>query len=248
MNPVETSFQLPLVAISFLLAVVGSFISLYAARRIVRPDGSIDGIDLLLASISLGGVGVWSMHFVGMLALNIPTSLGYSLPETLVSMVAAVGGTALALMMVARRPRDMGKVVAAGTFLGLGVCVMHYLGMYGMRFPGVFGWSIPLVVLSVVIAIVAATAALWFAFNVKTMGGTTLAALIMGVAVCAMHYTGMQAADFICYTDKRSSLFGNGVLSPGDLRATVFVALGGILMLLIADQVHQNLSRKPAMR
>ncbi|MES2972491.1 MAG: MHYT domain-containing protein [Pseudomonadota bacterium] len=248
MQVLVTSYEIPLVALSFLLAVVGSFISLYAARRIIRRDGTVDGIDLLIASISLGGVGVWSMHFVGMLALNIPVAHGYSMLETIVSAIAAVGGTAAALVVVARKPGDLRRMAAAGTLLGLGVCVMHYLGMYGMRFGGVFDWSFALLALSVLIAIVAATAALWLAFNIRTINGTFMAAVVMGVAVCAMHYTGMAAADFVCYTNKPASSLGGGILTPADLSSAVIVAIIGIAAVLGADQAYHALSRKTATR
>ncbi len=243
MQTLVTSYQFQLVALSFVLAVVGSFISLYAARRIIKRDGTVDGLDLMIASFALGGVGVWSMHFVGMMALNIPVKHGYSMLETLVSMLAAVGGTAAALIIVARKPGDMGRLVASGTFLGLGVCVMHYLGMYGMRFGGEFQWSIPLLIASVLIAVVAATVALWLAFNIKTIGGTFLAALVMGAAVCAMHYTGMAAADFICFTDKPGSL-GSGIMTPSDLKSAVILAIVGIAGVLGADQMYHALARK----
>jgi NO-binding membrane sensor protein with MHYT domain len=234
------------VALSFLIAVIGSFIALSAARRIVRPDGSIHGTNVLAAGAALGGIGVWSMHFVGILALKADLAIGYSMTETLVSLLAAVAATSLALYFVAGN-NTLTRVVTAGTILGLGVCVMHYLGMYGMRFGGRFDWSAGLVALSVAIAIVAAIAALWLAFNTNTWLARVGAALLMGVAVCAMHYTGMAAADLICTTAYRSKMpRGFGVISALDLPMLVIALSLGIAALLGAQQLFQRNEPAPA--
>lgn len=228
------------VVLSFLIAVIGSFIALSAARRIVRPDGSVHGTNVLAAGAALGGIGVWSMHFVGILALKADLAIGYSMTETLVSLLAAVAATSLALYFVAGN-NTLTRIVTAGTILGLGVCVMHYLGMYGMRFGGRFDWSVGLVGLSVVIAIVAAIAALWLAFNTNTWLARVGAALLMGVAVCAMHYTGMAAADLICTTAYRSKMpRGFGVISALDLPMLVIALSLAIAAMLGAQQLVQR--------
>ncbi|MFC5497631.1 MHYT domain-containing protein [Caenimonas terrae] len=127
MNSVVTAgLDTTYVGLSFLIAVIGSFIALSAARRIVRPDGSIHGANVVAAGAALGGIGVWSMHFVGILALRADLAIGYSMTETLVSLLAAVAATSLALYFVAGNT-TLTRVVTAGTILGLGVCVMHYL-------------------------------------------------------------------------------------------------------------------------
>jgi NO-binding membrane sensor protein with MHYT domain len=247
MNPlVNTSYDLMFVALSYLISVIGSFVALSAARHIVRPDGSISGSNLLAAGLALGGIGVWSMHFVGMLALRADLTIGYSMTETLVSLVAAVAATSLALYFVARN-NTISRVVTAGTVLGLGVCVMHYLGMYGMRFGGYFRWSFDVVGLSVAIAITAAIAALWLAFNTNNWAARGAAALVMGLAVCAMHYTGMAAADLICTTANRSVLpRGFGVVSTLQLPTVVIAFAIGIAAILAIQQVFQKVERAPA--
>ncbi|MFC5497632.1 MHYT domain-containing protein [Caenimonas terrae] len=119
--------------------------------------------------------------------------------------------------------------------------------MYGMRFGGRFDWSIGLVGLSVLIAIVAAIAALWLAFNTNTWLARGGAALLMGVAVCAMHYTGMAAADLICTTAYRSKLpRGFGVISALDLPALVITLALGIAALLAVQQLVQRSAPAPA--
>ncbi len=243
MNPlVTTSYNIPFVVLSFVIAIVGSFVALTAARKIRNPDGSISLINVGAAGIALGGIGVWSMHFIGMLALDMDIGVGYSVVETLVSLVAAIGATSLALGFVARKPESLGRIAGAGALLGCGVAVMHYLGMYGMRFGGYIQWAYDVVGISLVIAIVAATAALWLAFNTSTTLLRVAAALVMGVAVCAMHYTGMSAAEFICTTANRTALpRGAGIISLFDLPALVTVISLGIAIVLSVDQVMQRM-------
>lgn len=121
---VETSWRMGLVALSYGIAVLGSFVALTAAQRI-RGRTGISWLNLLAAGTALGGIGVWSMHFTGMLALNLGMGSGYSMVETLVSLVAAVAATSVALAFVARRPESGLRVLGAGTLLGLGVAFMH---------------------------------------------------------------------------------------------------------------------------
>lgn len=238
---VETSYRMGLVALSFGIAVLGSFVALTAAQRI-RGRNGISWLNLLAAGTALGGIGVWSMHFTGMLALNLSMGSGYSMVETLISLVAAVAATSLALAFVAQRPESTARVLAAGTLLGLGVAFMHYLGMYGMRFPGYIVWSVPVVALSVVIAVVAASAALWLSFRTSSLGLRAVAAAVMGAAVCSMHYTGMGAADFICISEvqRYAKPQGFAVISALDLPVfTVIVAIG-LAALIGVDQLIQQ--------
>jgi NO-binding membrane sensor protein with MHYT domain len=242
MNPlVSTSYQFAYVALSFAVSVLGSFVALTAATRVRQRNGSISLINTVCAGLALGGIGVWSMHFIGMVALKLDLASGYSMVETLVSLVAAVGATALALGFVARRPNHLPTLVVAGFLLGLGVVVMHYLGMFGMRFAGYIQWDYLVVGLSAVIAVVAATAALWLAFNTRTLGLRACAALLMGVAVCSMHYTGMHAAEFICTSANRvTPPSGFGVVASMDLPSVVAAVATCIAMLISVDQFFQG--------
>ena len=246
MNPlVITSYDPFDVLLSFVISIVGSFIALTAARKIVMPNGSISYSNLIAAGLSLGGIGVWSMHFMGMLALNMDLGVSYSLAETLLSLVAAVVATSLALGFVARRPKQLMRIATAGLVLGLGVAFMHYFGMAGMRFGGYIQWSYTLIAASLVIAIVAATAALWLAFNTRPAVTRGIAAVIMALAVCAMHYTGMMAADFICTTENRLAIpTGTGVISSMDLPTLVTMLSLSIALVLSLDQVMQRVLAK----
>jgi len=242
----QTSYSLGLVVLSYAIAVLGSFVALSAARRIRDGEG-IDWLNLLAAGTALGGIGVWSMHFTGMLALKLGMGSGYSMVETLISLVAAVAATSGALAFVARNPKSNARVLFAGSLLGLGVAFMHYLGMVGMRFPGYIDWSWNVVAVSVVIAMAAASAALWLAFRTRKVALRAVAAAVMGVAVCAMHYTGMAAANFICTapgSERFATPRGFGVISSMDLAVLTPMMAIALGLLIAFDQVLQkNLSR-----
>ena len=202
---VSTGYSMELVVLSYAISMIGAFIALIHAKGLEPKVDDRQSYLMSLGStgIALGGIGVWSMHFIAMLALRMDLGTGYSIWETGVSLIAAVAISALAFHLVARNPHSIGRLLLAGSMLGLGAVVMHYLGMYGMRFGGHLEWNHERVAMSVLIALVAATAALWLAFHTAQTSMCLLAAAIMALAVCAMHYIGMSAAEFICTTENR---------------------------------------------
>lgn len=152
---------------------------MWVAPGIAGPrSGQVNWFDTFLSGLALGGVGIWSMHLLGMLAYEVPLAVGYRLTELVVSLVAAVLVSALALGYMAAQPFAWKRLLVAGPLAGLGVAVMHYLGMYGMRFGGFFDWAWGLVGQSVLIAVVAATAALWLAFHANERRHRGAAALL----------------------------------------------------------------------
>jgi NO-binding membrane sensor protein with MHYT domain len=177
-------------------------------------------------------VGIWSAHFLGMIAFKIPVGHGYALGETLLSLVAAVVVSAAAIGYMGKDRSSRQRLLTAGPVAGLAVAVMHYLGMFGLRFEGYLAWNWPLVAASVVIAMVTATTALWLAFNTKGQLARVGAAALMGAAVCAMHYTGMAAAQ-VCSTPTKSLVWGDWVLRPGEL--PTFVVVMAVLVLLLVS-------------
>ncbi len=246
MNPqVVSSYDSYYVTLSLLIAFVGSFVALTAAKRMVRADGRINGFDLLAATLALGGIGVWTMHFIGMAALKMDLRVGYSMVETVISLLVVCLSTAFGLSYVAKNPANLSRLMTAGAVLGVGVGVMHYLGMYGMRFGGYIDWSFLMVATSMLIAVVAATAALWLAFNTKQVGFRVIAAVVMAVAVNAMHYTGMAAAEFICTTADRLALpRGFGIITSTDLPEVVLVMSLGITIILTIDLLTQKVLKR----
>jgi NO-binding membrane sensor protein with MHYT domain len=234
MNEVmPTSYDPSLVTLSFVVAFVGSYIALSASQKLRSSQDRAYVHHLAIAGIALGGIGVWAMHFIGMLAMRMPLGLSYSMGETVVSLVAAAAASAWALSIVARNPQSLRHLLGAGAMLGVGVCAMHYLGMYGMRFGGFFQWDMALVGVSVVIALVAATAALWLAFNTPSQWARVVAALVMAVAVCAMHYTGMLAAEIVCTTTQPLAMpAGFGLLSVLQLPMLVITLVVGMTLAI----------------
>lgn len=231
------SYSVPLVALSYFISVAGSFIALMAARRIVGPGGRINLYHTATAGFALGGIGVWAMHFIGMLALQLHVGVAYSMFETLISLAAAVVATAVALAYVAAAPRRIVRLSLAGFLLGMGVVVMHYLGMFSMRFGGFIDWSYSIIGLSMLIAVVVATVALWLAFNTRTFVIRALASCVMGGAVCSMHYTGMAAASFICTTVTPQAIpSGLAFVSALQLPGWVMLFTMAALFLLALDQ------------
>jgi NO-binding membrane sensor protein with MHYT domain len=239
MNPIVTTSIDPLyAALSFAFAVMGSFIALGAASRVRDVRGKLNMGNVLVAGAALGGIGVWSMHFIGMLALKMDVGSSYAATETLASLAAAIVATSLSIRFAAQAPNRLGHLLMAGVFLGLSVVVMHYLGMYGLKINGYVQWNYALVALSVVIAVVAATAALWLAFNSRSVGKR--------IAVCAMHYTGMLAAEFICTVENRNAIpQGFGYIPGFELPSLVIVTTLTLGIILSVQQGMQSFGNKP---
>jgi NO-binding membrane sensor protein with MHYT domain len=236
-----TGYAPGLVALSFLISAVGAFVALTAAAGIVRSGRRVSVFNAVASGTALGGVGVWAMHFVGMLSLQVELGVSYSVPETVVSLLAAIAASAGALLWVAGRA-SLARVLAAGVLLGLGVSAMHYLGMHGMRFGGYIAWDWLVVGASIAIAIAAATAALWLAFAVRTLRARAGASLLMATAVCAMHYTGMEAGSFICTTATPfNAPQGSWLVSSLDLPVLVTIAAFGMAFVIFTDQMFQRL-------
>jgi NO-binding membrane sensor protein with MHYT domain len=149
---------------------------------------------LLGAAISIGGTGIWVMHFVAMMGFEVEgTQIKYDVPLTVASAVVAIVVVGTGLFLVSYGGGRVLALLGGGLLTGLGVASMHYLGMYAMNMSAHVSYDRRIVAASVLIAVVAATVALWFTLRVKRAVWITGAALVMGVAVSGMHYTGMYA-------------------------------------------------------
>jgi NO-binding membrane sensor protein with MHYT domain len=243
MTPVQlpVSYDLFLIALSWIVSAIGAFTALSAVSRARRPDGGVDRFNVVMAGVALGGIGIWSMHFIGMLAWKVDLGVGYRLFETMVSLVAAVVVSALALGYVAAGPATLRRLLVAGPLAGIGVTVMHYLGMYSMRFYGFFDWDYKTVGVSALIAMTAATAALWLAFNTHKRWHRAIAAQVMATAVCTMHYTGMAAASVMCTTGNRKAYLPD-LLRPSDLPSLVLTIALGVALMIGTDLTIQRLT------
>jgi NO-binding membrane sensor protein with MHYT domain len=180
--------------LGYAMSCIGSFLGLRCVTLARSYDGFARARWLALAAVSIGATGIWAMHFIAMLGFTIPgQQIGYNVPMTVASMLVAVAVVGAGLLIVGFGDGGAGRLVAGGVIVGVGVAAMHYLGMAAMTMTDMMSYNTPLLVLSVVIAIVAGTAALWAGTRVSGIGATVGAALIMGVAVSGMHYTGMAA-------------------------------------------------------
>jgi NO-binding membrane sensor protein with MHYT domain len=181
--------------LAYLMSCLGCFLGLQCTNRARAMEGASRARWLLLAALSIGVTGIWVMHFIAMLGFTINGQvIQYNVPVTILSMVIAVAVVAVGLLIVGFGAEGPRPLLLGGTIIGIGVAGMHYMGMWAMRMPDTMHWNVPLVILSVIIAVVAGTAALWAALRLH--GGTAVllgASLIMGVAVSGMHYTGMAA-------------------------------------------------------
>ncbi|WP_457103779.1 MHYT domain-containing protein [Methylobacterium sp. P5_C11] len=190
---VHTGYNPALVALSIGLAIFASYTALDLGARTRRPASGPRWPWIAGGALAMGS-GIWSMHFVGMLAFEMGMPAAYDLGLTLLSLAIAIGVTGAAFLWVARADVGLTGIFVAGTMMGLGVAAMHYTGMAALRIPGGLVYDPALVALSVAIAVIAATAALWLSLRQHSVGQKLVAACIMGIAVAGMHYTGMAAA------------------------------------------------------
>ena len=180
--------------LSYLVAVLAGWTALDLFQRVRGRSGQDSAPWLAAAAFSMGG-GIWSMHFIAMLGFDPGGAVRYAPGLTVLSFLLAVAGTAAAFFAAANERLKARRIPLAGSVMGLAIVLMHYVGMAAMRTTAAVGWRIDLVLASVVIAIVASTAALWAARQEASVAWRALAAVILGVAVVGMHYTGMAALE-----------------------------------------------------
>ena len=185
---------------------------------------------LTTAAVAMGG-GIWAMHFVAMLAFSMPgMEAGYDLGLTLLSLFSAIAVTGVAFAVMASSAGSRRRLFAAGLFMGLGVVAMHYMGMAAMQMRGTISYDRLWLGGSVLIAIGAATAALWLASRNRGQVEKAAAALVMGGAVAGMHYAGMKAAIFTTL----GPMVPGGVASMGQTALAVGVFAASFLVLLFS--------------
>ncbi|MGY1918154.1 putative bifunctional diguanylate cyclase/phosphodiesterase [Pseudomonas tolaasii] len=194
------SYSPSLVVISLCVAILASYTALDLAGRIATAKGRAVYMWMTGGALAMG-VGVWSMHFIGMLALRLPFALGFDLGITALSLLIAVLSCGFALWLVNQPRLPVWQLGIGALIMGAGISSMHYTGMAAMRMTPGIDYDPTLFGASLLIAVVASGAALWIAFNLRrntpyvrlARGG---AAVVMGIAIVGMHYTGMAAAQF----------------------------------------------------
>jgi PAS domain S-box-containing protein len=201
MGDLQGHYDLRLVALSVVIAVVASYTALGLASRVTAALGRARAIWLAGGATAMG-MGIWSMHYVGMLAFKLPFPVHYHVPTALASLVAAVLASAFALWVVSRHEMRAWHVIRGSVVMGFGIAVMHYTGMVSMQLPGTVSYHWPLVAVSVAVAVIVSFMALWCAFRLRGPAAGAWSwnklgsALLMGAAIPSMHYTAMAAVSF----------------------------------------------------
>jgi PAS domain S-box-containing protein len=228
------SYNYALVALSVFIAMFASYAALDLASRVTAASGWSRAL-WVLGGASAMGTGIWSMHYIGMLAFILPIPVAYHWPTVLLSLLAAILASVIALYVVGRQKMSASRALAGSLLMGAGIAGMHYIGMTAMRLPAICQFNSFLVVLSVVFAILISLAALWISFHFRDektgIGREKLAgAVVMGAAIPIMHYTGMAAASFT----------PSG--APADLSHAVSVSALGIAGIVVVTFIVLGLA------
>lgn len=254
-----------LVIISYIVASVGSFTGLALAGRISKTNSLREKRKLHIAGAVSLGSGIWSMHFIGMLAYDMKMAHNYNPWLTVFSGIVAIAVAWFVLKITQAESLSWKRLSISAVLLGFGIATMHYVGMEAMQMDANLQYLPGLFFLSIIIAIVASGAALWIIFTLgqhisRNQTWRIIAALVMGVAICGMHYTGMAAAVIIPFADCRFevtqpfSILGMSVIATtGSIfiislllgvanRLAALVACGAIFSLPLIAIVYQAVS------
>ncbi|MFB7516179.1 MHYT domain-containing protein [Streptomyces sp. NPDC056144] len=219
---------------AFIMACLGGALGLRCTTRSLRHHDTFKAGWLALGATSIG-TGIWTMHFIAMMGFSVQQApVTYDRPITFASLGVAVVMVGIGIFIVGYRGATALTLVTGGTITGLGVATMHYLGMAGMRLHGRVEYDTTTVALSVVIAVVAATAALWAAVSVHGFLASLGASLVMGVAVSGMHYTAMSAVSV--HLQGAAAVPGRGdtatsLLLPMLIGPAVFLILAAVVVM-----------------
>ncbi len=245
MNMIST-YDVRLVALSVVIAIFASYAALDLTDRITASSRKIR-LFWLLGGASAMGLGIWAMHYIGMLALKMPMKIVYDVPTVVLSLLAAIAASVVALFTVSRRQMGVWQTIAGGVAMGSGIAAMHYIGMAAMRMPAQVTYSKPVVLASIVLAVAISIAALILTFRSRdqkrTRSRKVASAVVMGSAIPVMHYTSMFAANFtasaapidISHTVTISSL-GIAVIGVSTLLILSLVIVGAFLDRLLSRQ------------
>lgn len=242
----KASYDLDLVLLSVLIATMASYTALALAGHVVGLRGNSTWKWLLGGAFAMGS-GIWSMHFIGMLAYDLPIRMAYDPLLTALSLLLALLSSGFALTVVSRlailgpKEVDPPVLVAGGVIMGAGICAMHYTGMAAMRMRPSIDYQPALFAASMLIAVGASVVALYLAFTLRDHRGRSgalprlAAALVMGLAISGMHYTGMAAANIapgaICGA-------GTGFDLDGEDLA---YAIAGLILALLSATIYLTL-------
>ena len=233
------TYDYRLVALSAFIAMLASYAALDLGGRVTASRGRLRLI-WLTGGASAMGMGIWSMHYIGMLAYTLPVPVLYDWRTVLWSLLAAVAASAVALYVVSRKEMGGAFIAVGSVLMGTGIAAMHYIGMEAMRLPAMCSYSPGLVLLSVALAIVISLVALWLTFRLRndnrSLGWRKLAsAVVMGAAIPVMHYTGMAAVTF------RSMAVQMDLTHSVQISSVGTVGIGGVTLLVLSLTILTSL-------
>lgn len=239
---IKGSYDYRLVALSVLIAMLASYAALDLSSRVTAARGRVR-FAWLFGGAAAMGTGIWSMHYIGMLAFSLPIPVLYDWPTVLLSLLAAIFASAISLFIVSRQRMGLPSALIGAGIMGAGIATMHYTGMEAMRSSAMCHYSFILVTLSVVLAILISLVALWLTFHfrndVKEKWLQKIAsAMLMGAAIPVMHYTGMAAASFTSTGMAPNLSHAVSVSSLGVTGITIvtFMVLGLAVLTSVVDR------------
>lgn len=235
-STLTATYDYRLVALSIVIAIVASYAALDLAGRVTAARNGARSAWLVGGAAAMG-TGIWSMHYTGMLAYHLPVAVYYHIPTVVLSLAAAIGASFVALLVVSRPHISIGHVAIGSVLMAVGISGMHYTGMASMRLSAMHRWDTTFVVLSVVIALIVALAALGLTFlfrddaHDKILKG--VCAIIMGFAIPGMHYTAMAAVSYepMSGAPDLTNAMDISVFANTTIIVITFVVLGAVLLI-----------------
>ncbi|MGD0798441.1 MAG: diguanylate cyclase [Acidobacteriaceae bacterium] len=241
-----------LVAVSVLTSIVSSYVAFSFAERLAASKGRAYGFWLTSGAVSMG-LGIWSMHYIGMLAVRLPMDVGYHVPTVLVSLLLATLASAVALVVVSKERPSGAEILCGSVLMGSGIGTMHYVGMHAMRCAAMRDYDPMLVGLSVAIAVGFSWMAIWISCFVRSHAGggwwlRGAGAVVMGCGIAAMHYTAMAAVTFerggMAMEVAPENTVHTSTIGIAAIALSVGVVLFGALAATVRDRrAHEELRR-----
>jgi two-component system, sensor histidine kinase and response regulator len=242
LNAEKGVYLLPLVILSYVIASFASYTALSLAQQLVGTTNFLQKRLLHWGGAFAMGLGIWSMHFVGMLSYKMHMVIEYNPTLTILSMLIAIIVAYCALGVIARSKLVLWQLLLGAILLGLGICGMHYTGMAAMKMDADLRYIPSIFVLSIAIAIIASGIALWMAFTLARHSSPNhyffqiVAASVMGAGICGMHYTGMHAAVFIPHADCR--------MNPNQNFDMLALSVAGVTSVILGLALAAGIYRK----
>jgi NO-binding membrane sensor protein with MHYT domain len=235
----QATYNFWLVTLSIVVAIVVSFTALTLAGRVAAAERT-GGRLWLFGGAAAMGMGIWSMHFIGMLAFSVPIPLRYNVLVTLASLLIAILTSGFALAIASRRDLSLARLAVGSVVMGAGICAMHYTGMAAIQIMPVITYRPALVIASIAVAVTASFAALWLAFRLRNGQSWTMllarsaASVAMGLAITGMHYTAMAA----CMLAPGAYCWGGAAFDNGWLALTIGLITLALLAITLITAVY----------